>query len=450
MARATPQAQRSPYRARLARPAIELTSEARHALGLLEDSRQHVFLTGRAGTGKSTLLQYFRATTRKRIVVLAPTGVAAVQVQGQTIHSFCGFGPDITPQKARRQARGRQRLYQRLETMVIDEVSMVRADLLDCVDQFLRVNGPHTDAPFGGIQMLFIGDLYQLPPVVPAEEEALFTTHYPSPYFFAAHVMRTLPYTVVQLHKVYRQQDAAFVALLEALRTGTMDVPQLAAINTRYRAERVEPDRHPAIYLVTTNALAEQINTQHLTRLPGKPSTFPGTITGTFNRAQLPTDARLTLKAGARIMMLNNDPGGQWVNGTLGQVTALEQREDAVTIRVQLENGYRGIVATHTWEAIRFVFDERTQRIESEVVGSFTQYPLRLAWATTIHKAQGKTFDRAIIDFGRGTFAPGQAYVALSRCRSLEGLVLRTPLAPEHILVDARVQAFFATLPAPS
>lgn len=426
-------------------PPIELTPEAQTVLRLCEDTSQHVFLTGRAGTGKSTLLQHFRSTTRKRLVVLAPTGVAAVNVQGQTIHSFFGFGPGITPERARRRATGKQHLYKYLQTLVIDEISMVRADLLDCIDQFLRLNGPRAGAPFGGVQMLFIGDLHQLPPVVLPEEESLFTTHYASPYFFDARALRATPYTVIHLSKVYRQQDATFVSLLDAVRTGHVDHQQLATLNARSQQdEAAEHAGEPPVTLVTTNSMAERLNAAQLARLRQPAHTFRGTINGTFQRPQLPTEEHLTLKAGARIMMLNNDPRGQWVNGTLGWVAALKAEGEWVAVYVALDNGHRGKILPCTWESVRYTWDATTQRIAAQIVGSFTQYPLRLAWAVTIHKAQGKTFDRVVIDVGHGTFAPGQAYVALSRCRRLEGLVLRTPLRPEHVLIDQRVRAFLA------
>lgn len=450
MTRVPAPAQQAAAQARMASPAIALTPEAHTVLQLWEHTRQHVFLTGRAGTGKSTLLQHFRTTTRKRLVVLAPTGVAAVNVDGQTIHAFFGFGPGITPEKARRRASGKKPLYRNLQAIIIDEISMVRADLLDCIDQFLRVNGPRAGAPFGGVQLLFIGDLSQLPPVVLPEEETLFTTHYASPYFFDAHVLRTTPYTVLQLTKVYRQQDATFVTLLDAVRTGSLNQQQLATLNTRSRVDLAGRDQAQSVTLVTTNAMAERINAHHLAQIHQQPYTYTGTISGTFHRPQLPTEAILTLKAGARIMMLNNEPRGQWVNGTLGHIATIAEDAGAVTIRVTLDNGYSGTISPYTWEAIRFVWDDTAQRIVSEVVGAFTQYPLRLAWAVTIHKAQGKTFDAVVLDVGRGTFAPGQAYVALSRCRSLEGLVLRTPLKLEHVLVDPRTQAFLGRVARPA
>lgn len=438
VSRPIPQAQQAPP------PPIELTAEAQAALQLFEETQQHVFLTGRAGTGKSTLLQHFRSTTRKRLAVLAPTGVAAVNVRGQTIHAFFGFGPGITPDKARRRATEKRQLYHNLQTLVIDEISMVRADLLDCIDQFLRLNGPRAGEPFGGVQMLLIGDLYQLPPVVLPEEATLFASHYASPYFFDAQAFRSTPCSVVALSKVYRQQDAGFVTLLDAIRTGQIAPSQLAAMNARVQAELASSERERVVTLVTTNAMAERINATHLTRIRQKAYTLHGTIHGTFSRPQLPTDEHLALKAGARIMMLNNESRGKWVNGTLGRIDSITEHKGEVGIFVRLENGYGGKVVPYTWEAIRFVFDETTQRLVSEVVGSFTQYPLRLAWATTIHKAQGKTFDAVVIDFGRGTFAPGQAYVALSRCRTLTGLVLQSPLRPEDVRIDARVQTFFA------
>lgn len=424
-------------------PQLELSPEARAALTLFEETQQHVFLTGRAGTGKSTLLQHFRRITRKRLAVLAPTGVAAVNVQGQTIHSFFGFGPGITVDKARRRATAKRQLYRNLQAVVIDEISMVRADLLDCIDEFLRMNGPRDGEPFGGVQMIFIGDLYQLPPVVQADEAELFTTHYVSPFFFDANVFKQIPFDLVQLIKVYRQRDAHFVDLLDAVRTATLDTQQLQALNACYNADLSGINREQYVGLVTTNAMADRINAMHLDRIDKQAYAFKGTLNGTFNRPQLPTDETLTLKAGARIMMLNNEPRGRWVNGTLGNVIEIDTDDSPTSIRVELESDYEGKIQPYTWESIRYAFNPRTQQIESEVVGSFTQYPLRLAWGSTIHKAQGKTFDHVVVDFGRGTFAPGQAYVALSRCRTLEGLVLRRPLRREHVKIDPRVLAFF-------
>jgi ATP-dependent exoDNAse (exonuclease V) alpha subunit len=371
--------------------------------------------------------------------------VAAVNVQGQTIHSFFGFGPDITVEKVRQQRVRDSALFKKLPAIVIDEISMVRADLLDCIDEFLRRNGPDHHRPFGGIKMIFVGDLYQLPPVVPPEEEQLFRTYYHSPYFFDSWVFRTCPLQVVELTHVFRQQDPSFVAILDAIRTCTVDAAQLARLNARVLRPPLPPQRAVSlVHLVPTNAQAERINTTHLERLAPPAVVFHGVITGAFHRTHLPTSEELTLKVGARVMMLANDQEGRYVNGDMGVITALDADTPQEAITVRLENGYSGVIRPYTWEVIRFYYDERHDRIESQVEGAFTQYPLRLAWALTIHKAQGKTFDHVLVDFGTGTFAHGQSYVALSRCTRLEGLVLRAPVTARHIFIDRRVQTFLA------
>jgi ATP-dependent DNA helicase PIF1 len=444
MDRNTPQRRYGPRypQRRIPKPQVRLSAEAADVLRLLAQTRESVFLTGRAGTGKSTLLQYFRATTTKRLVVLAPTGVAAVNVQGQTLHSFFGFGPDITVEKVRQRHVREAGLFQRLETIVIDEMSMVRADLLDCIDTFLRLHGPESSQPFGGIQMLLIGDLYQLPPVVTPADEEVFCTYYASPYFFDARVLQEMPLRVMELTQVYRQHDPAFVAVLDAIRTCSLGADGLALLNTRVRPTTSEHPQASLMHLVPTNAQADQINAAHLARLPEQAVTFQGAFTGDFRRTALPTSEILTLKPGARMMLLANDPEGRWVNGDVGIITALDPTQPARAMRVQLDNGYSGSLGPHTWEMIRFTYDPDRDRIEAAVVGSFTQYPVRLAWALTIHKAQGKTFAQVLVDFGRGTFAHGQAYVALSRCTSLEGLRLQRPVEERHIFIDRRVLRF--------
>ena len=429
------------------RPKMILTEEARAALGLLEHGREPVFLTGRAGTGKSTLLQYFRAATRQRIVVLAPTGVAAVNIQGQTIHSFFGFGPDITVDKVSRRRGKSAEIFKKLEAIVIDEISMVRADLLDCVDAFLRLNGPHSRQPFGGIRMIFVGDLYQLPPVVPPDDEEAFTSFYKSPYFFDARAFALQPLRVVELTRVWRQQDPSFVSLLDAIRTASARDAELAFLNRRCLARGQLKHRPGVVHLVPTNFQADRINQAHLDRLPGAITTFRGLLEGDFSRRSLPTSMDLPLKPGAQIMMLVNDHHGRFVNGDMGLIEDIDDDEPEEAVHVRLASGYSGTITPYTWEAIRFSYDQERDRIVAETLGSFTQYPLRLAWALTIHKAQGQTFDRVVVDFGRGTFAHGQAYVALSRCRSLEGLTLRTPLRLGHIIIDRRVQEFLSTGP---
>ncbi len=424
-------------------PEIELNAGFREALRIMEETSQSIFVTGRAGTGKSTLLKYFRDITDKKIAVIAPTGVAALNVLGQTIHSFCRFKPNITLERVKRlrYTATRKNIYEKLDAIVIDEISMVRADLLDCVDKFLRLNGPHIDQPFGGIQMIFIGDLYQLPPVVNSQERELFRALYETPYFYGARVFQKFEMEFVELEKVYRQKDADFITLLNSIRNRTIDDTGLAVINRRYKPDFKPPAGDFYIYLTTTNAGAEQINRERLAKLKSAPTTFTAEIEGEFGKEYLPTAIELSVKPGAQVMMLNNDAEGRWVNGSIGEITEItHDAEGGQIINVALAEGETVPVAPFTWEIYNY-FVEGAQ-LQSEVVGSFTQYPLMLAWAVTIHKSQGKTFDKVIIDFGRGTFAHGQAYVALSRCTSLEGIILMQPFRKQHILMDYDVIKF--------
>ncbi len=421
---------------------IDLNPEFRRALEMMEDSHRHVFVTGRAGTGKSTLLTHFRRTTRKNVVVLAPTGVAAVNVGGQTIHSFFGFKPDVTPGSIRRKGRDEKKnLYKRLTTIVIDEVSMVRADLLDCVDKFLRLNGPDGTRPFGGVQMILIGDLYQLPPVVTGEQKALFRGHYATPYFFSAKVMEGLEMALVELEKVYRQRDDEFIRLLNTIRNRTATDEDIAAINRRCDPAFEPSPKDYYIHLTSTNALANGINEASLAQSKGRLWIARGIIEGDFGAEYLPTAVELRLKQGAQIMLLNNDASGRWINGTIARVTGfVTDGEGQELIAADLETGEPVCIAPHTWEIYRFFLKDG--ELASETAGSFTHFPVRLAFAVTIHKSQGKTFEKAVIDVGRGTFAHGQMYVALSRCTSLEGIVLKKPLRRNHILLDWQVVKF--------
>jgi ATP-dependent DNA helicase PIF1 len=427
---------------------IEINPQFGRALELLENSDRNVFITGKAGTGKSTLLEHFRATTKKRVAVLAPTGVAALNVQGQTIHSFCGFKPDITLDKVRKIPKrfaDRAALVKNLETVVVDEVSMVRADLFDCFEKFLRLNGPHPRKRFGGVQVVLIGDLYQLPPVVTGAERELFASHYESPFFFSAHVLADAApaFELVELEKIYRQKDAEFIALLNAIRNRSVTDDDLARLNSRVNPAYVPSDGALAITLTSTNDLAAERNREKLAGLPGRSRAYEGLIDGEFDRSAYPTDERLELKPGAQVMLLTNDPHGRWVNGSIGRVAEIVsiKGEDDVIV-VELADGLEVELRPNIWELFRFSFDEESRTITSEPVGAFTQYPLRLAWAVTIHKSQGKTFDRVVVDVGRGTFAHGQVYVALSRCTSFEGLVLRRPILRQHIRMDWRVVRF--------
>jgi ATP-dependent DNA helicase PIF1 len=429
-------------------PAIEINPQFRRALDLMETTGKDLFITGKAGTGKSTLLEYFRATTGKRIAVLAPTGVAALNVRGQTIHSFCGFKPDITLDAVKKlpaRKSVRAELVRNLEAVVIDEVSMVRADLLDCVEKFLRLNGPHSRRRFGGIQMIFIGDLYQLPPVVVSAERELFTLHYETPFFFSARVFAEASQALefVELEKIYRQSDPEFIRLLNAIRNASVTDEDLARLNANLDPGFVPPDDGFYVHLTSTNDLAAERNRERLVRLPGPPQVYEGFLEGDFERSSLPTDERLEVKAGAQVMLLTNDPLGRWVNGTIGRILEILKApgEDDV-IQVELPDGRQVEIGPNIWEIFRFTFDGEARKIVSEPVGAFTQYPLKLAWAITIHKSQGKTFDRVVIDIGRGTFAHGQIYVALSRCTSFQGIVLRKPIRRPHIRMDWRVVRF--------
>jgi len=427
---------------------IEINEQFQRALDLLENTSKVLFITGRAGTGKSTLLRFFKEHSHKKSVVLAPTGVAALNVQGQTIHSFFGFDPEITVPEAQRIAHiiSEKELYRRVEVIIIDEVSMVRADLLDCIDVFLRtIRGKNL--PFGGAQLVFIGDLYQLPPVVKGEEEKILSFRYPTPFFFDALVMRELEEKLgniefVELEKIYRQEDEEFINILNAIRSRHITPEMLERLNSRFfpYPEELEEDH---IVLTSTNQQANEINSYHLNRLKGKEKIYQGVLEGNFERRDLPTETELALKEKARVMFLVNDPCDRFVNGTLGTVVEIGKELVVVT-----DDGLEVELEPFTWEMYRSLWNPEEETIEREIVGTFTQIPLRLAWAITIHKSQGKTFPRVIIDLGKGAFASGQVYVALSRCTSLEGIILKKPIRLRDIRMDYRVVRYLTRLQA--
>lgn len=422
---------------------LELNEKFRQALGIMEGSSESVFVTGRAGTGKSTLLEYFRAHTKKKVAVLAPTGVAAVNIGGQTIHSFFRFKPNITPEKAA--VKSSKKIYKKLDALVIDEISMVRADLLDCVDRFLRVNGKHKNRPFGGVQMILIGDLYQLPPVVVGNERYIFKTEYESEYFFSAKVFASGNFApaFLELEKIYRQKDDKFISILNSIRNNTVSEEELSKLNARYAPDFERDADDFYIHLTPTNRTADKINKRELNKLPCKTHRYHGTITGKFSDKQLPAEEELAVKTGAQVMLLNNDKMKRWVNGTIGKITGIEDDgEGNEAIMAELADGKIVEVTPYTWEIFEFFFDEKKRKIDSRTVGAFTQYPLKLAWSVTIHKSQGKTFEKVIIDIDRGTFAHGQMYVALSRCITLEGIVLKKKIAKKHVWLDWRVVKF--------
>jgi len=428
---------------------LDFNDEFVQAFETLEHSSQHVFITGKAGTGKSTLLQYFREKTSKNVAVLAPTGVAAINIKGQTIHSFFQFKPDVTPESVGDipVRKRKQKMYRELGAIIIDEVSMVRADLMDCMDIFLRLYGPDYDRPFGGIQMVFFGDLFQLPPVVGRGEENIFKTHYPTPYFFSSKVFGTLDFKIMQLKKIYRQKDEHFIHLLNAVRSDSLEAHHWESLNRRFKPSHQFGPEEFYIVLTTTNAVAEKVNNQRLQSLPGHSKIYRGAIAGEFEQRSLPTPETLELKAGAQVMMLNNDSEKRWVNGSLGKIVRIiADTEGEDVIMVELEEGTQVDVKKHTWEIYQYYFDETANALGSKVVGYFTQYPLKPAWAVTIHKSQGQTFERVVIDIGWGTFSHGQIYVALSRCTTLEGIVLKQPLNQRHILMDERVLKFMKNL----
>ncbi|HAT73643.1 MAG: AAA ATPase [Candidatus Moranbacteria bacterium GW2011_GWF2_36_839] len=421
---------------------LEINEQFRRTLDILENSAKNVFITGKAGTGKSTLLDYFRNHTKKKVAVLAPTGVAAVNIKGQTIHSFFRFKPNITPEKAGRKSP--KKIYQKLDAIIIDEISMVRADLLDCVDKFLRVNGKKANAPFGGVQMIFIGDLYQLPPVVVGNERMIFKKEYDSEYFFSAKVFSRQDFSLefIELEKIYRQKDEKFISLLNAIRNNSIDDNGLELINERYFPDFERKQNDFFIHLTPTNRVSREINERELEKLSTQIFHYQGEIEGKFDEKYLPTEKLFSVKAGAQIMFLNNDREKRWVNGTIGKIISIEGEEEESLIKVRLNSGMTVEVFPYTWELFEFYFDENKGRLGSRTIGSFTQYPLKLAWSVTIHKSQGKTFDNVIIDIDRGTFAHGQMYVALSRCTTLEGIILKKKISKKHIWMDWRVVKF--------
>ena len=419
-----------------------LSEDFKYVLDLLEKTNANAFITGRAGTGKSTLLSLFRRTTRKKCVVLAPTGVAALNVKGQTIHSFFGFPPRIINPGDIKKRRNR-RLYQAMEILIIDEISMVRADLLDSIDRFLRINR-ESNRPFGGVQVVFFGDLFQLPPVVSTEvEQFLFQNFYESPYFFSAQVLQSeqFPMDMVELQTVYRQENRRFLRLLEAVRLNRIDYDDLEDLNARHQPDEVEPGNY--ITLSARNATVDRINQEQLAKLETKPVHYVAEVNGNFQNHLFPTEARLSLKEGAQVMFLKNDPAKKYVNGTIGKVVQLGIEKISVEIGSAGEEEVIEIEAAE-WEIIKYKPDkDNPNLIEAEVVGQFKQFPLKLAWAITIHKSQGKTFTHVTIDMGRGAFEHGQTYVALSRCRTLSGIVLQKKLKTSDIQVDPRIVEFY-------
>jgi len=420
---------------------IEINEQFAYAYDLMENTSQHIFITGKAGTGKSTLLEYFRSKTSKNIVVLAPTGVAALNVEGQTIHSFFKFKTDITYDKVKKIPR-KKNLFKKLDAIIIDEISMVRADLLDCIDKSLRLNC-NNSLPFGGKQMIFFGDLYQLPPVVKTNEKEIFKEKYTTPYFFSANVMKEIEIKLIELEKIYRQKDQKFIEILNGIRNRSITDEMIEMLNQRYIPD-FKPDKKAFfIYLATKNEIATRINRDRLNNIKGKIYKFVAEIEGKFEKTDYPTDDVLYLKKGAQIMLLNNDKKKKWVNGSVGRITDID--EDNEIISVELMNGKNVKVKRYSWELFNYIYNKQKEKIETELIGRFNQFPIRLAWAVTVHKSQGKTFENIILDIKGGVFAPGQIYVALSRCTSLDGIVLKQRIGKKHIFVDWKIIRFLTS-----
>jgi ATP-dependent exoDNAse (exonuclease V) alpha subunit len=414
---------------------LEINDKFKEAFDLIDKTQECIFVTGNAGTGKTTFLRYYMLHAEKKIIVLAPTGVAALNCGGETIHSFFKFKPDVTLSKIKKKKLSDKSIYKKVETIIIDEASMLRCDLLDCIDKFLRLNRERHKEPFGGVQMVFIGDLKQLPPVVKKEEKHIFCSVYKSPYFLSANSLNECMLHTVELTKIYRQQEITFITLLNSIRNNTVSDEELAALN-----KKVSPDifgKPMTIYLTTTNKKATYINNQYLSKINLEHAIFVAESENIEEDSKmLPAEYNLVLKKGAQVMMLNNDSKGRWVNGSIAIVDDIKSNinSDRTVICVKFPNGRLEYVEPFKWELFKYKWNEKEGQIETESVGFFKQYPLKLSWAITIHKSQGKTFENVMIDMEYGTFAPGQLYVALSRCTSFDGLSLSRPITRKDII----------------
>jgi hypothetical protein len=425
---------------------MEANKELRTAWDFVENTGRSIFLTGKAGTGKTTFLKTIVVKSRKRPIVVAPTGVAAINAGGVTIHSFfqLPFSPYVPGAKMESKfdfGREKRKIIASIDLLIIDEISMVRADLLDAIDHVLRRYRDHY-LPFGGVQLLMIGDLAQLTPVVTPEDERMLKPYYDTPYFFGSKALAQIDYVTIQLSHVYRQQDLSFLEILNQVRKGHPTPEVLARLNRQFKPAFIPRPEESYIRLTTHNQLANFYNESELGKLGGRAYSFRAEVKGTFPDYSFPTAETLILKEGAQVMFIKNDPSSShnYYNGRIGRVTYVDQHR----ILVYCEGDAEAIeVEPLEWENTHYTFNEKTREIEAEVQGVFRQYPLRLAWAITIHKSQGLTFDHAIIDASQ-SFAPGQVYVALSRCRTLEGLVLATPLSERAIINDQRVDSYIA------
>lgn len=412
--------------------------EFQSALDYVRGDEGHLFVTGRAGTGKSTLLRALRDMIDEEAAVLAPTGLAAVNVGGQTIHSFFGLPPRLIRQDDIRRSRN-GRVMRKLKLIIIDEVSMVRSDLMWAIDQSLRLNRGRPREPFGGVRLLLFGDLHQLPPVVQGAEvaEHLESAH-GGPFFFQIPALQEgAGMSLIELEQVFRQKDETLLHVLNRIRDGDATEEDLELLNEQVHPIRTLGEGDSFVILTPTNAAAQRINMAYLDALPANVRTYQAAVTGEFGQNAQPTDTTLLLKPGAKVILLRNDPDRRWVNGTIARISRLEDKRVFIEV-----NGKEHELEPVEWESRRYAYDQSAEKIVESITGTFRQFPLRLAWALTIHKSQGLTLDRVYIDLGRGTFAHGQAYVALSRCRSLEGMALARPLRPSDILFDRSAMGY--------
>lgn len=441
--------------------AFVLTDEFKSILHILNDTKESIFISGKAGTGKSSLLQYFTARTSKKYIILAPTGIAAMNVKGQTVHSFFKLPPRLIQVDKLKPEYSKNALYENLDMVIIDEVSMISANLMEAIDTALRINRNRPEEPFGGVQMVFIGDLFQLPPVVKSDLQEYFNVTYGGNYFFDSPVFKAdFAYHRKELTHIFRQKDEKFKKVLNRIRVNEAKFDDFVLLNARHRDN--VGDNNSSIFLTTTNKNVKKINKENLENLEGKEVVFEAVLTGKIREEfeklkeqlagkkisesefedeveiKFPTNVFLKLKIGAQVMMIKNDSLKRWVNGTVGVISRLNNHDIWVEI-----DGHSYKMEQETWEDITYQYDAKRKEIKENIQGTFTQFPIKLAWAMTIHKSQGKTFDKVVIDIGYGAFSHGQTYVALSRCKTLEGIVLNKEIRPSDIIVDDRVIAYY-------
>lgn len=426
--------------------------EFQDALQLITHTRQSVFLTGKAGTGKSTFLKYICNHTKKKYVVLAPTGIAAINAGGVTLHSFFKLpfrpmlpdDPDLSLSHGRifeffKYPKEKRKIIAEVDLIIIDEISMVRADIIDCVDRILRVYSGNMRLPFGGKQLLFVGDVFQLEPVVPLDQKEILSLFYASPFFFSARVFKDINLVPIELQKVYRQTDSVFINILDRIRNNAARKQELDTLNGRYFPSFEPQNEDMYITLATRRDQVDFINEKKLAELPGEEYVSVGKIEGDFPESSLPTQLNLSIKEQAQVIFIDNDYERRWVNGTIGMVSGIDENGN---VYVLLESGVEHLVEPTSWRNYKYKYNEKEKRIEEEIVGTFEQLPIRLAWAITVHKSQGLTFSRVVVDLTGGVFAGGQTYVALSRCTSLEGLVLKSKISSRDIFIRKEIVEF--------